>query len=254
MAEIQRSVASSAVLVKGTRNALTDSRPLGEANTFKGLSPGHSGRPSTTTSSDFSSQQRVQLAEALLAIGHLPGALYFLGQYPWLAQHSPKIADLIIRMIEAGIGQVTSRLSGNRHNTYNPLSELSSTLRETPLQEIVPSLAYPVPPSTPTTKFTFFYPDWHSSMERWSGIGDITSKGLRWLSLLGGIAGKYVNTMAKLSQIGAQHFEALREEKALHRVEEEKGGRGSVGINNPVCCLVSANSVRQGLRGELLIM
>ena len=133
-----------------------------------------------------------------------------------LAQYSPTIADLVMRIVEVGIEGLYARFS----DTWRVSGDLDLDFEapaptyKAPNREVVPSILVPLPPDTPSTSFTFFCPDWAEGMERWTSIEEIRSKGMRWLSLVRGLGGRRVETMVKICRIGAVYLEGLQKDKA----------------------------------------
>lgn len=217
MSSIYTKYASTASLRSGTSNALLtttlvdDTVPAAAETTTTTGPEVPSGKPPP--------EQRIQLVQALLAVGHMPAALYFLGRFPWLAQYSPTITDLIVRIVDFGIEGLYAQYTDTwseagpdismdalHHNPPVPTCKV-------PKRDVTPTLLAPLPPDTPNTHFVFFYPDWQESAERWTSLEELREKGMRWLSLIRGHGGRRVETMIKICRIGAAHFESLKMEK-----------------------------------------
>ncbi|KAI9637923.1 transcription factor/nuclear export subunit protein 2-domain-containing protein [Dioszegia hungarica] len=212
MASIQQKHASSSSSRSGPLNALASSVLLDDDAPAVDSSTGQSAETATRPPPE----QRIQLVQALLAVGHMPAALYFLGRFPWLAQYSPTIADLVMRIVEVGIEGLYARFS----DTWRDSGDLDLDFEapaptyKAPNREVVPSILVPLPPDTPSTSFTFFCPDWAEGVERWTSIEEIRTKGMRWLSLVRGLGGRRVETVVKICRIGAVYFEGLQKDKA----------------------------------------
>lgn len=157
-------------------------------------------------------EQRIQLLQALLSLGDVAAAQYFLSRYPWTAQSHPAIADLIIRLIADALEDIF-------RNQVPGLEAVDQDLEPTDIppaaKEIVPTLYAPSPPETPTRLFKFFYPDWRLNSEKWTSLADVHDKGLRWFSLIRGMGGRAGAVMAKICRVGAKYFESLKEAKEL---------------------------------------
>ncbi|WWC89783.1 uncharacterized protein L201_004709 [Kwoniella dendrophila CBS 6074] len=212
MEEIRKKWYSSVSSRSGPQNALSNSVLLDDdapaASTSKEAESG--GPPPKPPP-----EQRIQLAQALLAIGDLPSALYFLSRFPWIAQSHTSIADLILRTVAFALESLyrlymppTTDVEGEDLEMTVIAPSVSSLLKE-----LVPTLHSPPPPETSSKRFEFFYPDWQESMESWSGLEDIHSKGLRWLSLIRGLGGRNASIMVKICRIGVAYFASLRKEK-----------------------------------------
>lgn len=156
-------------------------------------------------------EQRIQLLQALLSIGDVTSAQYFLAKYPWTAQSHPAIADLILRLIATAIEDLfQEEVPG-----FDAVDESLPIVETDPGKEVVPTLYAPSPPETSTKVFRFFYPDWRNDAEKWLTWQDIHDKGLRWFSLVRGHGGRAGSVMAKICRIGAKHFAALRVSKGV---------------------------------------
>ena len=166
-------------------------------------------------------EQRILLLQALLAIGDLPSSMFFLARFPWVAQSHPPIADLIMRIVAFALEDVYRSVVvrqfgdvGEDELDFTAQAPFFGTRSE---REIVSTILAPAPPTTPSKEFEFFYSDWANSLERWSSSRDIFDKGLRWLSLVRGLAGRDIPVMVKICRIGAAEFAALRKVKELEQ-------------------------------------
>lgn len=154
-------------------------------------------------------EQRIQLLQALLSLGDLPSAQYFLAKYSWTAQSHPAISDLILRLIATALEDVfRGEVPG-----LDRVDESLDGVEADADKEVVPTLYAPSPPETPTKVFRFFYPDWRRDCEKWTTWQDIHDKGLRWFSLVRGHGGRAGAVMAKICRIGSKHFASLRVDK-----------------------------------------
>lgn len=178
--------------------------------------------PSSTTASDTEPtgppakpppEQRIQLAQALLSLGDVSAAQYFLAKYPWIAQSHPDIADLILRLIAHALEDVfKAEIPGLEH--FNVDDENNDTMSPgSGAKEIIPTLYAPSPPETATKVFQFFYPGWRDGAEKWMSTADIHEKGMRWFSLVRGMGGRAGSVMAKICRIATKYFAELKEQK-----------------------------------------
>lgn len=108
--------------------------------------------------------QKAGLLIALLAVGALKPAISILSKFPWLVDSRPEIADLILRILKVSISPLyEAQLVTKERNPsfthpkarYGPSGVSFPSLRKPVL-----TLWAPTPPSTHTTDFIFFYPDW----------------------------------------------------------------------------------------------
>lgn len=176
--------------------------------------------PSTSNAKDAEStgppakpppEQRIQLLQALLSLGDVSAAQYFLAKYPWLAQSHPAIGDLILRLIAHALEDVfRAEIPG-----FEDIDEDIADRNAVGDREIVPTLYAPSPPETSTKVFKFFYPGWRDEAEKWTSRQDIHDRGMRWFSLVRGIGGRAGSVMAKICRIGTKHFALLKEQKRI---------------------------------------
>lgn len=159
-------------------------------------------------------EQRIMLLQALLAIGDMSAALYFLGKFPWLAQSHPYIADLILRIIAYALEEIY------RHTTRDDIVdqfdlEQTRVGRHVQGKLVTQTLMVPAPLDTSTRTFEFFYPDWHEEVESWTAVEQLHTQGMRWFSLVRGLAGRAVEVPIRLCRMAVAHFQFLRRQKEI---------------------------------------
>lgn len=157
-------------------------------------------------------EQRIQLLQALLSLGDVASAQYFLAKYPWAAQSHSDIADLILRHVATALEDVF-REDVPGFESVDPAYAESEEVK--PTKEVIPTLFAPSPPETSTKVFKFFYPGWREGTEKWSSWQDVHDKGMRWFSLLRGMGGRAGAVMAKICRIGTKHFATLKAQKEI---------------------------------------
>ena len=204
----------------GPRNALTMSVLVDDDD----AGASNSAAEAATTPTKAAPEQRIQLLQALLAIGHMPAALYLLGKAPWLAQYYPSIGDLIIRIVERNIEPLYREHQREWADAVKGDDDAEEVERGLLLEDpavhyrpkekkLVKSLFSPTPADTPDTRFEFFYPDWAAGMDQWEALQDVHEKGLKWLDLVKGLGGRHAEVMIKICRIGHIHFLRLRKHK-----------------------------------------
>lgn len=156
-------------------------------------------------------EQRIQLLQALLSLGDVTSAQYFLAKYPWTAQSHPAIADLILRLIATALEDVFRDEVPGLDSVDEDLASTQEQAQSD--KEVIPTLYAPSPPETSAKVFKFFYPDWRVDAEKWTTWTDIHERGLRWFSLVRGMGGRAGSVMAKICRIGTKHFAALKASK-----------------------------------------
>ncbi|TFK29236.1 hypothetical protein FA15DRAFT_664153 [Coprinopsis marcescibilis] len=112
--------------------------------------------------------QKVSLVTALLALGALRPAIATLSKYPWLVDAHPEIADLLIRILKFSTAPLyDSVMASSKENKERNASfsqpraryGASGVIRPAPRKPVLTTWA-PVPPSTSSTDFVFFFPNW----------------------------------------------------------------------------------------------
>nr|XP_018263621.1 uncharacterized protein I303_03491 [Kwoniella dejecticola CBS 10117]OBR85779.1 hypothetical protein I303_03491 [Kwoniella dejecticola CBS 10117] len=212
MEEIRRKWYSSVSSRSGPSNALSnsvllDDDPPADSSSTQAEAGGPPPKPPP--------EQRIQLAQALLAIGDLPAALYFLSKFPWIAQSHIAIADIILRNIDFALEELYRSVTlPTVDNDGDDLDVGASAPTSAPTsKDLTPTLHSPPPPDTNLKRFIFFYPGWRDNMEKWTSVEEINDKGLRWLSLIRGLGGRDASIMVRICRIGVAHFAALKKEK-----------------------------------------
>jgi THO complex subunit 2 len=190
------------------RNALTDTVLVDD--TLPATGAATPGALVESKEKDEESDEKMQLLQALLAIGESNFSLYLLGQYPWVVGAYPAIADIIIRNLNYNLGDLYTRIvpaSGVGDNV-----DLVEHSPEVGLTTFIP-----VPPSTMTTEWRFFYDKWLDGLEVWTELEDIYNKGERWFSILKGLGGRDSELVTRVCRIISTQFRQLR----LAKIEEK---------------------------------
>lgn len=121
--------------------------------------------------------QKVGLLAALLSVGALKPSLAILSKFPWLVDARPEIADLIIRIMKHSISSLyeSSLVLKERNPSFNQPRARYGTAGVTypPLRKPMLTLWAPTPPSTSTTDFVFFFPDWIEQVPVCSSLNDL---------------------------------------------------------------------------------
>jgi THO complex subunit 2 len=111
------------------------------------------------------SNQKLELTAALLALGALRPAIAIMSMYPWLVDAHPELADLLLRALGVSIQQyydVSITKGKTRVSDWTQARErYGASGFTTPVpRRYVPTSIAPIPPSTSTVDFVFFFPDW----------------------------------------------------------------------------------------------
>jgi THO complex subunit 2 len=121
--------------------------------------------------------QKVGLLTALLSVGALRPAVAIMSKFPWLVDVQPEIADLMLRVMKESLsGLYESTLVTKERNPSFALPRArygSGGVSLPPPKRPVLTLWAPTPPSTSTTDFVFFFPDWTQRVPVCSSLNDL---------------------------------------------------------------------------------
>ncbi|KAF9076495.1 transcription factor/nuclear export subunit protein 2-domain-containing protein [Rhodocollybia butyracea] len=120
--------------------------------------------------------QKAGLLMALLSVGALKPAIAIVSRFPWMVDAQPEIADLFIRILKHSISLLYESLVAKEYNPdfVQPRSRFGATgVAPPPPRKPVLSLWAPTPPSTSTTEFVFFFPDWIEQVPICTGLEDL---------------------------------------------------------------------------------
>jgi THO complex subunit 2 len=121
--------------------------------------------------------QKVGLLSALLSVGALRPAFAILSKFPWLVDAHSEIADLVLRTLRHSLsGLYESQLVTKERNpsfTQPRLRYGTSGVYLPPPRRPLLTLWAPTPPSTATTDFVFFFPDWIRRVPVCSSLDDL---------------------------------------------------------------------------------
>lgn len=208
MAKIEKRFGDAMRSKSNARNALTDSVLVDD--TLPDADAATPGAPTENKEKADETEQKIELLQALLAIGESTFSMYLLAQYPWVVGAYPSIADVIIRNLNYSIGDVYSRTV-----TSNGVGDNVEVVDRSP--EVVLTTLSPAPPSTMPTEWRFFYDKWMDGLEVWTELEHVHTKGERWFALLKGLGGRESELMSRVCRIISTHFRQLR----LAKIEEK---------------------------------
>jgi THO complex subunit 2 len=142
-----------------------------------------SSKPKTTAPSETRVEpkqlpnQKSGLLSALLSIGALRPAFAILSKFPWLVDAYPEIADLVLRILKQSLSGLYDSLLVTKERNMSfgqPRARYGSGgASMPPPRKPLLSLSAPTPPSTSTTDFVFFFPDWARRVPVCSSLGDL---------------------------------------------------------------------------------
>lgn len=108
--------------------------------------------------------QKAILVSALLSVGALRPAFAILTKFPWFVDAHIELADLVLRVLRHSIAPLydTAFVLKERNPSFTqPRARYGSTgVLLTPSRKPQLTLVAPTPPSTVSTEFVFFFPDW----------------------------------------------------------------------------------------------
>ena len=108
--------------------------------------------------------QKAILVGALLSVGALRPAFAILTKFPWFVDAHVELADLVLRVLRHSIAPIydTIFVLKERNPSFTqPRARYGSAgVLLTPPRKPQLTIVAPTPPSTATTEFVFFFPDW----------------------------------------------------------------------------------------------
>lgn len=121
--------------------------------------------------------QKVGLLNALLSVGAMQPAIAIMCKFPWLVDAHPEIADLMIRVMKASLSPLYDSLMVTKERNVSFTQArarygASGVAYPNPRKPIL-TLWAPTPPSTSTTDFVFFFPDWPDRVPISSSLDDL---------------------------------------------------------------------------------
>lgn len=157
-----------------------------------------------------SNNQKIGLLHALLSVGAIKPALSILTKFPWLVDSNPEIADLIIRTLKVSIGSLYDSMMNKERNPsfiqpktrYGP-----SGLLPTPVKKQILTLSAPTPPSTITTDFVFFFPDWADQIPICTSLDDMIDVVEPLLRFIGLRVSRDPLFLTKILRLGRMHLQ-----------------------------------------------
>ncbi|KAF9468910.1 transcription factor/nuclear export subunit protein 2-domain-containing protein [Collybia nuda] len=156
--------------------------------------------------------QKVGLLAALLAVGALKPALAILSKFPWLVDARPEIADLMIRIMKLSIGSLyeLSMVTKERNPSFNqPRARYTSGGVAYPAtRKPILTLWAPTPPSTNTTAFIFFFPDWVERVPICSSLDDLEDVMEPLMKFIGIHVSRDPLFLTKFLRLGRAHLQS----------------------------------------------
>jgi hypothetical protein len=160
--------------------------------------------------------QKVGIVSALLAIGDVDHAMFFLARFPKLTASHPQVADLICRLVHVMVQDVYSLFSpcsrqpqlAKRHDFAYRYPVVSGDQEITTTRILNPQL----PASTATRRYEYFYLDWKDDLVHCHTADDVVEFVYPLLTVVGVRIHRDTTLVAKLCRIGAGTLNQLRQQ------------------------------------------
>jgi THO complex subunit 2 len=150
-------------------------------------------------------EQKIQLCEALLAIGQISSAFYIISRWPIVAQYSERVAILIMRIVRYALKPAYDIVEAARNEGMPPPGLNYRTHFAFGEPEVVDSLYCPEPIDTERRRFRFFFRGWTSQLERWTDPAEVISKVQPLMSIVGARAASDASVLIWLCRLGVYH-------------------------------------------------
>jgi THO complex subunit 2 len=154
--------------------------------------------------------QKVGLLNALLAIGALHPAIAIMSKFPWVVDAYPEIADLMLRVMKHSISPLyeSTMVTKERNPSFTqPRARYGAGGVSVPLlRKPQLTLWAPTPPSTHTTDFVFFFPDWAVQVPLCSSLDDLVDVIEPLLRFIGLHISRDPLFVTKFTRLGRTHL------------------------------------------------
>ncbi|KAH7100543.1 transcription factor/nuclear export subunit protein 2-domain-containing protein [Auriculariales sp. MPI-PUGE-AT-0066] len=188
-------------------SALALAAPLTDDSSSKSTKTGEQQRQESKAES-AQQNQRIQFVHALLAVGALVPSFELLSQTPWVVSAYPELADLLLRVAHHSL-QPLYEQSLNRHprfaaaasGTRSRFAPSTGLAAAAPRKQVLSAWA-PVPPSTATTEFVYFYPAWKDWLPLCTVASDVSDVLEPILRFIGPLIYRDTEFMTKVCRVG----------------------------------------------------
>ncbi|KAI0693806.1 transcription factor/nuclear export subunit protein 2-domain-containing protein [Cytidiella melzeri] len=157
--------------------------------------------------------QTLGLLHALLSVGALRPAIALLSKYPWMVDAFPELADLLLRILKHSISRLYEAAvpSGPDKSSFGKARARFANAGVVPAPEKRAhiTLMAPTPPSTSTSTFLFFYPQWVERVPMCSTLDDVVDVIEPLLNFVGVHVSRDVNFLAKFLRVGRGHLNSI---------------------------------------------
>lgn len=159
--------------------------------------------------------QKARLVHALFCVGALRPGLTILSKFPWFTSAYPDIADALLRLLDLSFEPLYTPVSLAQRSPHYAASNSTARGKWSNAKVVNPitrtmqlTLSVPVPPSTLTTSFTFFYPKWHEWIPRLRTHSHMMTVGVPLLRHVGLLLCRDVTLLTRLCRIGKAQLNA----------------------------------------------
>ena len=164
--------------IAGAKNSmLAMAAPLESGNSSSQQSKSLPTMPEPKKSDSKAANQKIGLLTSLLAIGAIKPAIAIMSKFPWLVDACPEVADLMIRILKVSISPLYESfiITKERNPSFtHPRARYtaSGVVYPSPRKPVL-TLWAPTPPSTNTTDFVFFFPNWDDRIPISTSLDDL---------------------------------------------------------------------------------
>lgn len=157
--------------------------------------------------------QKAMLLVALLSVGALRPAFAILTMFPWLADTQREVADLLLRIMKASLDPLydsTFEVKKDSDFSFSDPRPRYTIGGVSPPPACKPqfTLTAPTPPSTATTDFVFFYPQWVERVPLCSTMEDLVDVVEPFLRFTGFHIAREPLFLTKFLRVGKVHLAA----------------------------------------------
>lgn len=156
--------------------------------------------------------QKVGLLNALFAVGALRPAIALLSKFPWITDAYPEIADLVLRVLKHSMDPLyaSTLITKEKNPSFTQPRARYGTggVSAPPLKKVQLSLWAPTPPSTSTTEFVFFFPDWVQRVPVCESLDDLQTVIEPLMRFIGVHISRDCMFIAKLARLGRHQLAA----------------------------------------------
>jgi THO complex subunit 2 len=196
----------------GKSNALSSAAPLESSDSF-------TPQPKLTTATETKTEtkkpdfkalnQKAGLLKSLLAIGAIKPAIAIMSKYDWIAETHTEIADLVLRLASVSLSSLYDTVGAQKESSASftrPKARYSAAGPIYPVAKPMLTLWAPTPPSTLTTDFVFFFPNWADRVPICTTLDDLQGVLEPLIGFIGVLISRDPAFMTKFLRLGRNHI------------------------------------------------